>query len=431
MSSSPAPNTPVPKAKTALTRPLAVRNFRLLWIGETTSLLGDQAYGVALPWLILQLTSSGKALGLVMMAAAIPRALFMLAGGVIVDRLNSRAVMIASNILRLGAVSILATLVMTHAVRLEHVLALAICFGFAEAFFFPAYTSIVPSLVGVDLLAAANALLTISFQIALIAGPAIAGIVIGKLGIAPTLWADGATFLVSLTMLVLLRPGTVAKKAAMSLRGSLAEGGRYVWGDPVIRGLIFGFSAINFSTFGPFFVGAPILAKTHFGTATALGAMFAFYGVGALVGGGIAGSVKRTPNVGPLLLTIAIAAASAMFGMGLIPQLSLICTVMFVTGGVVGFGRVFVMAFLQGRAEPQMMGRVMSFVMLGSLGTMPVSFALTGIIAQHSIRLMFSSAGICCLVLGSAAAMNRTLWSHVQKAAAPDTESGATTGSAA
>src|ERR1700748_3313496 len=138
MSSSPAP-----KPKVALSRPLAVRNFRLLWMGETTSLLGDQAYAVALPWLILQITSSGKSVGLVMMTAAIPRAVFMLAGGVVVDRLHSRPVMIASNVLRLAAVSTLAVLVMTQRVHMWHVLALAICFGFAEAFFFPAYTSIV------------------------------------------------------------------------------------------------------------------------------------------------------------------------------------------------------------------------------------------------------------------------------------------------
>jgi len=90
-----------------------------------------------------------------------------------------------------------------------------------------------------------------------------------------------------------------------------------------------------------------------------------------------------------------------------------------------------VMAFLQSRAEPRMMGRVMSFVMLGSLGTMPLSFALTGIIAQKSTALMFALAGTSCLVLGSAASMNRVLWSHVQKAAAPDTGPGASTGSAA
>jgi MFS family permease len=339
--------------------------------------------------------------------------------------------MIGSNIVRLLAVSTLAVLVMTHRARIEHVLALSICFGFAEAFFFPAYTSIVRSLVSVDMLAAANALLTISFQIAMIAGPAIAGIVIGKLGTAPTLWADAATFVVSLSMLVLLRPEAIAKKAGQSMRGSLAEGARFVWSDPVTRGLIFGFSAINFSTFGPFFVGMPVIAKTVFGSATALGMMFGAYGLGALFGGGIAGSVKRTPNVGPLLLSISIAASLAMFGLGVLPKLWQMCSVLFVTGAVVGFGRVFVMALLQGRTQPQMLGRVMSFVMFGSLGTMPISFAVTGFLVQRGTSLMFTIAGISALVLGTAASLNGALWNHAQKAAAPDAGPGATTGSAA
>ena len=428
MSSSPvAPN---PKAKASIARPLGMRNFRLLWIGETTSLFGDQAYGVALPWLILEITSSGKDLGLVLMAAAIPRAIFMLAGGVVVDRLSSRAVMIGAIILRMLAVSTLAVLVMMHTRSLWNVLALSIVFGFAEAFFFPAYTSIVPALVSMDMIAAANALLTISFQAAMIAGPAIAGIVIGRFGTAPTLWADAATFIVSLSMLVLLRPNAIAKKAPSSMRGSLAEGARYVWSDPVIRGLIFGFSAINFSTFGPFFVGMPVIAKLHFGSATALGAMFGSYGFGALFGGGLAGSVKRTPNVGPLLLSISVAASLAMFGLGVLPQLWQMCSVLFITGGVVGFGRVFIMSLLQSRAQQQMLGRVMSFVMLGSIGTMPVSFAITGLLVQHGTRLMFAMAGISALVLGAAAAIPRVLWTHVQKAA-PGSGPGATTGSAA
>jgi MFS family permease len=215
------------------------------------------------------------------------------------------------------------------------------------------------------------------------------------------------------------------------MRGSLAEGARYVWTDPVVRGLIFGFSAINFSTFGPFFVGMPVIAKVHFGSATALGMMFGSYGFGALFGGGIAGSVKRTPNVGPLLLSISLAASLAMFGLGALPQLWQICSVLFVTGAVVGFGRVFIISLLQSRAAPQMLGRVMSFVMLGSIGTMPVSFAITGVLVQHSIPLMFSIAGMSALLLGASAALPRVLWTHVQKAEAPDAGPGATTGSAA
>src|SRR6185295_14141728 len=80
--------------------PLSVRNFRLLWIGESISLLGDQFYMIALPWLVLQLTGSALALGSVMALAGIPRALFMLIGGVLVDRFSPRAVMMMSNFAR-------------------------------------------------------------------------------------------------------------------------------------------------------------------------------------------------------------------------------------------------------------------------------------------------------------------------------------------
>src|SRR5258707_9061731 len=81
--------------------PLSVRNFRLLWIGEGISLLGDQFYMIALPWLVLQLTGSPLALGTVMALAGIPRALFMLVGGAFVDRFSPHAVMLASNFARL------------------------------------------------------------------------------------------------------------------------------------------------------------------------------------------------------------------------------------------------------------------------------------------------------------------------------------------
>src|SRR5690349_11628317 len=95
------------------TSPLSVRNFRLLWIGEGISLLGDQFYMIALPWLVLQLTDSPFALGTVMALAGIPRALFMLIGGAFVDRFSPRTVMMISNFARLVLVALLSVLVLT------------------------------------------------------------------------------------------------------------------------------------------------------------------------------------------------------------------------------------------------------------------------------------------------------------------------------
>src|SRR5512138_137842 len=98
--------------------PLSVRNFRLLWIGEGISLLGDTFYLIALPWLVLQLTGSALALGTIMALASIPRAVFMLVGGAFVDRYSPRSVMIASNVARFVLVALLSALVLTNTAQM-------------------------------------------------------------------------------------------------------------------------------------------------------------------------------------------------------------------------------------------------------------------------------------------------------------------------
>ena len=123
---------------------MTLRDFRLLWIGETVSVFGDQFYLIALPWLALQLTGSGLALGSVLMTAGIPRAALMLVGGAVTDRCSSRSVMLVSNIMRCVIVTLLTVLVYTHAVRLWHLYVMAAAFGTFDAFFYPASVSILP-----------------------------------------------------------------------------------------------------------------------------------------------------------------------------------------------------------------------------------------------------------------------------------------------
>src|SRR5579885_2606021 len=104
-------------------------NFRLLWIGQGISLLGDQFYMIALPWLVLQVTGSALAVGTVLAAAAIPRALFMLLGGAVSDRFSPRAVMLASDLSRLGLVAALAALVLTGLIAPWMLYVSAVLFG--------------------------------------------------------------------------------------------------------------------------------------------------------------------------------------------------------------------------------------------------------------------------------------------------------------
>src|SRR5512138_1699997 len=97
---------------------LRIRNFRLLWIGEGISLLGDQFYMIALPWLVLSLTGNALAVGTVMAMAGIPRAMFMLVGGALTDRFTPRKLMINSNLVRIALTGLLAALVFTNLIQL-------------------------------------------------------------------------------------------------------------------------------------------------------------------------------------------------------------------------------------------------------------------------------------------------------------------------
>src|SRR5512147_3110113 len=111
---------------------LRIRNFRLLWIGEGISLLGDQFYMIALPWLVLSLTGNALAVGTVMAIAGIPRALFMLVGGALTDRFTPRRLMINSNLGRMILTGLLAILVSTNLIQLWMLYVSALCFGLAD-----------------------------------------------------------------------------------------------------------------------------------------------------------------------------------------------------------------------------------------------------------------------------------------------------------
>src|SRR5215216_661384 len=205
--------------------PLGVRNFRLLWIGEAISLLGDQFYMIALPWLVLQLTGSALALGTVMALAGIPRALFVLVGGAFVDRFSPRSVMIVSNFARLVLVVLLSALALTNTIQIEMLYAFALAFGLADAFYFPGQTAIVPQLLPEDQLQAGNTFVQGTAQLSGFLGPVLAGALIALLGHAATtngtpgsqgigiaFGIDTLSFVASLLCLSLIRVPTVTKQ---------------------------------------------------------------------------------------------------------------------------------------------------------------------------------------------------------------------------
>lgn len=163
-----------------MARVMSLSDFRLLFAGSTTSLLGDQFALIATPWLTLQLTGDPLALGTVLAVEGIPRAVLMLLGGAITDRLSPRRIMLIADIIRFILTSLMAAAVLMGAVQIWMLYAFGLAFGLVAGFAIPAENSIVPMIVEAQDLQAGNSLMMGVTQMVGFIGPTLAGIVIGQ-----------------------------------------------------------------------------------------------------------------------------------------------------------------------------------------------------------------------------------------------------------
>jgi predicted MFS family arabinose efflux permease len=398
-----------------LAKPLAQRDFRLLWAGESVSLLGDQFHFVALAWLVLSVTGSGLALGTVFIASSIPRAALMLLGGALSDRMAPRTLMLASNLLRAAVVAVLTVVVVSGRAELWHLVVLGVVFGSVDAIFIPAMNTIVPMLVPTDRLPAANALVQGTAQFAGLIGPAIAGIVVAVVGTGPAFAIDALSFAFAALMVAAIRggrrsgPGQAPEAAATdgaerpSLLATIRAGAAYAFADPAIRLVIVLTAAFNLAFTGPISVGLAWLASNRFeGGSIAFGFMFAGFGAGALVGAILAGSLPPLRHQGAVLLSVAGSLGIALAAVGVAPSAA-VATLMLIPMGLgIGYINVIAIAWLQGRTDPAMIGRVMSLVTLGSVALAPLSLALAGALVDTAATAMFAAAGALVLVVAAA-----------------------------
>src|SRR6266511_1967027 len=183
---------------------LQERQFRLFFIGQSTSLLGDGMVPVALAFVVLDLTGSVSDLGFVLAARAVPMIVFLLVGGVFADRLSRRAVMIGADLIRFGSQGLVAVLLLSGTAQLWHLLVLVALGGAATAFFNPALTGLTPMIVSEERLQQANVLRGIAMGAGGIAGPAVSGALVATVGAGWALAADAATFPVSAVFLAQL-----------------------------------------------------------------------------------------------------------------------------------------------------------------------------------------------------------------------------------
>ena len=264
---------------------LRSRDFRLLWISQSISVIGDGLVIVAVGLFVTRLTGDPSDVGLVLTAYVLPLVLLLLVGGVVADRLPRQALMVASDCARCVLHGTLALLIAFGEVRISYMVVIGLLYGSAQAFFQPAYTGLVPQTVPEGEIQSAQALGGISRELAAFVSPAIATALIFSVGGAAAFGVDAATFAVSALLLSRVRArDRGGEHVSDTLLRELKEGWLAVSARPWVWASIAAFSASLLVAFAPFLVLGPTVSREVYGTEAVFGIASAFWGVGTVLG---------------------------------------------------------------------------------------------------------------------------------------------------
>jgi predicted outer membrane lipoprotein len=368
-----------------LLRPMRHRDFRLLWIGQTVSMIGDGTYYVAVAWLVYQdLGRSAAAFAAVGVAWSLPQLLLLLASGALSDRMDRRHLMIAGDLLRLVSILTIGILTLADEITIPILLGLVIFYGSGQALFGPAFSSIIPSIVPEDVLVEANSVGQVVRPLAMtIIGPIVGGLLL----VLGTGWAfvfDALTFGGSAICIGLMRARKPADEGPHEpMLPQIREGIAYVRNETWIFVALVTATVSLFCVWGPWETLMPlVITKDLNGSGVDLAFVFAAGGLGSVLVGILAaqrGSLGRRP-----LTVMYLAWALGMLmtaGFGLITAVWQGLLVAFVTEGSISLLIVIWFTALQRTVPDRFLGRVMSLDWMISIAGLPLSFAVVGPLA--------------------------------------------------
>ena len=381
---------------------LSVPNYRRYYGGQAVSMIGTWMQMTAQAWLVLSLTHSSTALGLIVALQTLPVLLLAPYGGVVADRVDKRRLMIALQTLMGIQALVLGVLTATGEVEVWQIGVLAAVLGLNNAFESPARQSFMLEMVGPDHLRNAVSLNSVLVNVARTIGPAVAGILIASVGDGVCFLVNAASFafvIVSLATLNIsaLRPSEPAKRA----KGQLREGVRYVRSrrDLLIPLVMMG--VVGCLTY-EFQVSLPVMASRglHAGAA-GFGFMTAAMGVGAVIGGLLVAHRGKT-GVRPLVQAAGVFGVALTFA-ALAPSLAVELVVLAVVGGASISFMATGNSTLQLNAAPSMRGRVMGLWFVAFQGSTPVGGPLVGVVmAALGARAGLGLGAVTCLLVALA-----------------------------
>jgi MFS family permease len=373
--------TPAGSAVDRTFRSLRSRNYRLYFFGQIISLTGTWMQSVGQAWLVLELTGSGVALGIVTALQFLPILLAGAWGGVVADRVDKRKVIIATQTAAAVLALALGLLTVTGAVRLWMVYALAFGLGLVNLVDMPTRQSFVFEMVGKEDVTNAVSLNSVVVNASRVVGPAVAGLLIATVGIGICFLVNGASYVAVIAGLHLMDPARLQDQPrAPRARGQLREGLRYVWRTSELRTPILLMAAVGTIAYN-FSVLFPLLVRSTFGRgAGAYGTLFSLMGVGAVLGGLVVAARSRA--TASLLVGSTIALGALLWLSALAPSFWLEMIAVVPVGAASTAFIATSNAMLQLHSAPQMRGRVMALFTVVFLGTTPIGAPIVGWIAQ-------------------------------------------------
>ena len=364
---------------------LAHRNFRLFFIGQGISLVGTWMQNVGEGWLILTLTNSPFYVGLAAALSSLGVLLFSLYAGVVADRVDKRRVIVSMQVAFMLEAFTVSILVWTHVVAVWQVLLLATVLGIASAFDIPMRQSFIVEMVGKEDLMNAIALNSSLFNGARVIGPAIAGLLIGALGIAWCYFLNGVSYIAVIVGLLMMRLPVVPRPTrTASAWSGFREVLVYLRGDRRLRVLMI--LTATLSVFGfPYIAMMPVFARDvlHRG-ATGYGALTSSIGIGAVIGAlGVALASARIHARGRLMLVGGTAFGVLLMLFAASRSLALSMGLLALTGCAMIVNNSLTNTLLQTTAPDHLRGRIMGFYSFVFVGMAPFGAFMFGLAAEH------------------------------------------------
>ncbi|MEU4181235.1 MFS transporter [Streptomyces sp. NPDC026589] len=370
------------RLRTTVFGSLSVRNFRLFAAGQLVSAAGTWMMVVAQDWMVLALSDdSAAALGVVTALQFGPLLLFTLYGGRLADRYDKRMLLTVANLVSLALALGLAVLELTGGARLWHIHLFALALGTVNAFEIPARMAFVSELVGTRLLPNASALSAAYFNTARVAGPALAGLLIGVMGPGPVMLLNAVSYLATVVGLRRMRTSELHRTERPAGRGGVLDGLRYVASrpdllSPTLLVAVIGLAGLNFQ------LTLPLMAKTVFhADATSFGLLTSALAAGSLLAA-LAGTGRRGRPPARTVLVSALAFGLLETAAGGAPGFTSAVVLL----GLTGFASIYFVQAANHRiqlgSDPGYRGRVMALYTLILQGSTPLGALLVGLLAE-------------------------------------------------